>query len=255
VFAIRRWCAILIALVLASLPATVPAAHAADCRFVLGFAALEQMIPQQVGLCLDDEQHNPANGDGLQHTTGGLLVWRKADNWTAFTDGYRTWINGPHGVQERLNSQRFPWEADAGQYPPAVSSGADFSSFVGTWVRHGFALTVNADGNGDASWRVYGWCGASPPPCDSIIGNQIIDGGHASIQLISVRGSSATGTIFGSTDPNGIADSPVTLTLLPYDMASLTETGRLPPTTTLLCGDAFAKLAPQSVLDSSPCGA
>jgi hypothetical protein len=240
-------------LLLAATP--VHAQGTGGCQFVLGFKALHDLIPNVVGDCLDSEGHNPANGDALQHTASGLLVWRKADNWTAFTDGYHTWIDGPDGVQERLNSQRFPWEADAGQYPPAVSSGADFSSFVGTWVRHGFALTVNADGNGDASWRVYGWCSASPPPCDSIIGNQIIDGGHASIQLISVRGSSATGTIFGSTDPNGIADSPVTLTLLPYDMASLTETGRLPPTTTLLCGDVFAKLAPQSVLDSSPCGA
>jgi len=26
-----------------------------------------------------------------------VLVWRKADNRTAFTDGYRTWINGPRG--------------------------------------------------------------------------------------------------------------------------------------------------------------
>ena len=53
-----------------------------------------------------------AIGDSVQQTTGGLLVWRKADNWTAFTDGYRTWINGPNGLQQRLNTQRFEWEAD-----------------------------------------------------------------------------------------------------------------------------------------------
>jgi hypothetical protein len=53
---------------------------------------------------------SPANGDGLQHTSGGLLVWRKADNWTAFTDGFQTWINGPTGLQERLNTARLPWE-------------------------------------------------------------------------------------------------------------------------------------------------
>jgi hypothetical protein len=40
-----------------------------------------------------------------------LLVWRKADNWTAFTDGYRTWLNGPQGLQQRLNTELFPWEA------------------------------------------------------------------------------------------------------------------------------------------------
>jgi hypothetical protein len=77
---------------------------------VLGFKLLHDLIPTIVGNCLDNEQHNPTNGDALQYTTGGLLVWRKADNWTAFTDGYRTWVNGPHGLQERLNSQHFAWE-------------------------------------------------------------------------------------------------------------------------------------------------
>ena len=64
-----------------------------------------------VGECLDNEHYN-AIGDSNQHTTGGLLAWRKADNWTAFTDGYRTWVNGPNGLQQRLNTERFEWEAD-----------------------------------------------------------------------------------------------------------------------------------------------
>jgi probable HAF family extracellular repeat protein len=96
-----------------------PAAPARPCGFVLGFAALHAALPAVVGDCLDDEGHNPANGDALQHTTGGLLVWRKADNWTAFTDGYRTWVNGPNGLQERLNTQRFPWEANPDGLPLA----------------------------------------------------------------------------------------------------------------------------------------
>ena len=75
------------------------------------------LIPQTVGACLENEHHNPENGDGLQATVGGLLVWRKADNWTAFTDGYRTWINGPNGLQQRLNSQRFVWEANPDGLP------------------------------------------------------------------------------------------------------------------------------------------
>lgn len=100
------------------LAATVaPTAHADGCQFVLGFATLDGMIPQQVGQCLENEQHNPNNGDWLQHTTGGLLVWRKhpqagTRNWTAFTDGYHTWVNGPTGLEYRLNTQRFAWEAN-----------------------------------------------------------------------------------------------------------------------------------------------
>ncbi len=89
---------------------TAPA-HAADCEFVLGFATLRDLIgPDIVGECLENEHHNDA-GDGVQQTTGGLLVWRNADNWTAFTDGYHTWINGPNGLEQRLNTERFEWES------------------------------------------------------------------------------------------------------------------------------------------------
>ena len=85
---------------------------AANCQFVLGFATLRDLIGHDiVGECLDNEHYN-AIGDSNQHTTGGLLAWRKADNWTAFTDGYRTWVNGPNGLQQRLNTERFEWEAD-----------------------------------------------------------------------------------------------------------------------------------------------
>jgi hypothetical protein len=73
---------------------------------------LHDLIPDVVGDCLDDERHDPSNGDALQDTTNGLLVWRKTDNWTAFTEGFRTWVNGPLGLQQRLNQERFWWEAN-----------------------------------------------------------------------------------------------------------------------------------------------
>jgi hypothetical protein len=93
-----------------------PASAQGSCEFKLGFKALRDQIPEQVGVCLEDEHFNVANGNAEQRTTahhgrGGLLVWRKADNWTAFTDGHRTWVNGPYGLQTRLNSERFDWEA------------------------------------------------------------------------------------------------------------------------------------------------
>jgi hypothetical protein len=90
----------------------LPLSHAADCRFALGFASLHDMVPDVVGQCLENERYNPANGDALQQTTGGLLVWRKVDNFTAFTNGYWTWINGPNGLEDRLNTDRFDWEKD-----------------------------------------------------------------------------------------------------------------------------------------------
>lgn len=78
-----------------ALQGTAPIAiSASSCQFVLGFAALDGMIPSFMGNCLDNEHFNTTNGDSLQDTSGvngavGLLVWRKADNWTAYTDGYR----------------------------------------------------------------------------------------------------------------------------------------------------------------------
>ena len=92
-----------------------PAAASAECEFVLGFATLKTLIdaaegPDTVGACLENEQFHPAQGEARQQTTSGLLVWRKADNWTAFTDGHRTWINGPEGLQSRLNTELFDWE-------------------------------------------------------------------------------------------------------------------------------------------------
>jgi hypothetical protein len=110
---------LILGLCLVVLASGIPAAtaQAQTCQFVLGFATLHGLIPQIVGACLENEHHNPVNGDGLQMTTNGLLVWRKSDNFTAFTDGYRTWVNGPFGVQMRLNSQRFFWEGNPDKLP------------------------------------------------------------------------------------------------------------------------------------------
>ncbi|MCC7103569.1 MAG: hypothetical protein IT307_00365 [Chloroflexi bacterium] len=100
-------------------PTAVPPARAQEsCLFSLGFKTLHDMVPDVVGSCLENERHNPENGDGLQRTTGGLLVWRKADNWTAFTDGTTTWVNGPLGLQSRPSGDRFPWEEALVPQPP-----------------------------------------------------------------------------------------------------------------------------------------
>ena len=135
-------------------PAFAVPMAASNCEFTLGFAALHNLIPDVVGDCIEDEHHNPANGDGLQQTTKGLLVWRKADNWTAFTDGYHTWINGPDGLQRRLNTQRFSWEP-----PPSTCS---ISSSALTFSPAVLDADGTATGNGVAS-----------NPCDQIVGMMV----------------------------------------------------------------------------------
>jgi glucose/arabinose dehydrogenase len=128
--------AALFSLALAGLVPLQPAAYAqaTGCQYVLGFLALHQLIPTVMGDCVDNEMPAP-NGDSLQHTTNGLAVYRKADNWTAFTDGNRTWINGPSGLQQRLNTQRFSWEADAGAPGTTVIAGGGSFNPAGVALR------------------------------------------------------------------------------------------------------------------------
>ena len=107
----------------------VPTAAAADCALDSGFATLKALIeaaegPDKVGACLENRHVNPENGDVLQQTTGGLLVQRAADNRAAFTDGYRTWIKGPSGLQVRLNTEQFDWEGQPDLGTVTVAPGA-----------------------------------------------------------------------------------------------------------------------------------
>ncbi|MBI2953235.1 MAG: ABC transporter substrate-binding protein [Chloroflexi bacterium] len=101
-------------LILAPTTRAASAVAAEECRIELGFATLRDLISQAegmdvVGNCLENV-HYTALGDGLQRAVGGLLVWRKASNWTGFSDGHQTWISGPFGLEKRLNSDRLPWE-------------------------------------------------------------------------------------------------------------------------------------------------
>jgi len=116
--------------VAAVLGVTAPAGASAgaDCQFVLGFQMLHSLDPGDVGDCLAN-QASSANGDAQQPTTKGMLMWRKADNATAFSDGYHSWVNGPNGVQERLNSESFAWEASPAD---AAVAPALFSNVVPT---------------------------------------------------------------------------------------------------------------------------
>jgi len=109
------------------LPAAAGATtYAAGCTFQGGFKILHDLASAQVGDCVTDQAYS-ASGDAQQLTTRGMMVWRKADNWTAFTDGYRTWINGPFGLQVRLNTDRFPWESQDLVYPDMT---ADFLAML-----------------------------------------------------------------------------------------------------------------------------
>ena len=121
------------------------AAAAADCKFVLGFKALHAMIPDTVGACLENEQHHPGKGVTLQRTKNGLLVWQKASNHTAFTDGHRTWVSGPLGLQQRLNTERFDWERAAEKVIRIGAAVSETGRYMreGNDVRQGYRLWLD----------------------------------------------------------------------------------------------------------------
>jgi uncharacterized protein YkwD len=124
-------------------PISTSASAASDCQFVLGFKALHDLDPADVGSCTSNQTF-AGNGDAVQPTSRGLLVWRKADNATAFTNGYRTWVNGPFGLQERLNTDRFPWEAPDGAAASPGSAAAPSTSTLAGMSAQLFSL-LNAD--------------------------------------------------------------------------------------------------------------
>ncbi len=161
-------------------------ARAQSCEFVLGFATLHNLIPRIVGECLENEHHNPANGDGLQATTNGLLVWRKSDNFTAFTDGFRTWVNGPFGLQMRLNSQRFFWEPNPGRLTivPAPVAGQRCHTA-------GLSLTLQgSEGAAGTIFDTFRFVNTLSVPCTlfGFVGAQMLDAQNNPVPTQVVRG-------------------------------------------------------------------
>jgi hypothetical protein len=154
----RPYALLLIGALLLGANAFAPSTGAAQqpCEFQLGFLAIKQQIPDEVGNCLENEHFNTANGNSEQRTTargaGGLLVWRKSDNWTAYTDGYRTWVNGPFGLEERLNTERFPWENDPVVTPTPVPTAVPVTPTPNVPTVY---LTWSIDGSGNpvGYWR------------------------------------------------------------------------------------------------------
>lgn len=93
---------------------------------------------------------------------------------------------------------------------------ADFGRFVGSWYAHGAGMSFDSNGRAHFEERVYRWCGPGvAQPCDSMQGNQIINGHREDLQFSHAIDSVAYGVIVSSNfRPVGLS---VTLTLLPGD--------------------------------------
>jgi phosphohistidine phosphatase SixA len=92
-----------------------------------------------VGECQEDERQNAGNGNTEQRTANGMLIYRVLDDRLLFSTDSRTWINGPEGLVDRPNNQRFPWEGDR-QVIEALQRGGYLVYF-----RHGATDSSQAD--------------------------------------------------------------------------------------------------------------
>ena len=78
------------------------------CGLIDGFHGFREA--SGAGLVGDCLEHSRATAGGVeQRTTNRLLVWDKVLNVVAFTDGHRTWVSGPNGIETRANTHRLPW--------------------------------------------------------------------------------------------------------------------------------------------------
>lgn len=87
------------------------------CHFAPAFTAITTVLSSTIGACLDEATVDRHSGDLIQNTQHGLLVQAHTTRFVSFSDGYHTWIIGPFGLQERLNSERFFWEPNAHHLP------------------------------------------------------------------------------------------------------------------------------------------
>ena len=134
--------------------------------------------------------------------------------------------------------------ARVGRVTAAMIRGA----FAEDWRHHGLELSVEANGRPARPGGSYKWCSDDPaPPCDAMVEDRIVSGGSATLSFEREDGSTAIGRVVSSNDERVFARGPeVRLTLLPYDMATLTHLGY----DTTLCGPDYADLAPKSLLRS-----
>jgi hypothetical protein len=109
---------------------------------------------------------------------------------------------------------------------PAVSALAGLGSLIGDWTGHGGGVHISADGQGQATFRAYRLCSDDPtPPCDTMSGTTIVDGGHAQFHLKpSTVPGTATGQVTGSDDPAAFQPGfAMTVKLMPGDVMLVTS--------------------------------
>lgn len=111
------------------------------------------------------------------------------------------------------------------------TTGTSPTSFSGDWTAHCCSLKIDGAGSFQFSGRTYVFCTAGPPPCDRIVGNEIIDGARASGTIISRSGPSAVARVTSTTDTDFISRGTVQFVYHPAHDTLTIGSGATP-----LCG-------------------
>ncbi len=83
-------------------PEETPEPEAEACAHIEDAEALVDALgPDLVGPCLEKPRDDPRDGNLVQRTAGGLLVWLWDEDLAVFTDGATTWYGCPDGPQRR----------------------------------------------------------------------------------------------------------------------------------------------------------
>ena len=103
----------------------------ASCILSYRFHVLNDLIrhaegPEKVGRCTGD--YLVKNRIGMQATTNGVFIWSDAHGRASFSDGERTWLESPFGLEVREGG--FTVETLTGSAEPTTSS--DKETYVDT---------------------------------------------------------------------------------------------------------------------------
>ncbi len=146
----------------------------------------------------------------------GIAAYQRAADLGSTTAAQK--LNDLAHMSDYMDQANIQRPAPCATYSPAATQSVttdDFTPFVGDWLGHGRELRVAPDGTASLDYRTYRVCGQDGPPCDRIVGNAIMDGGHVNIRLQSASSTRATGTVTSSVDPLYPTDAQVVLTLDP----------------------------------------
>lgn len=77
-------------------------------------------------------------------------------------------------------------------------------SFAGEWNARNTVLVIDQTGYGILAWRLDRQCGPAPPPCDIVIGDSVVGGGHATLVMRATGHTTGTGKVLTTTVPSEV---------------------------------------------------